>query len=193
MAFVDLVTDAPDAETRELFDQDFSQRGYVPNFTRAFAHRPGVYRAWRTLVTEVMSNMDERRYELATLAAARRLRSTYCMLAHGGLLAQKFFTSEEVAALARDADGAGLEPVDRAVMRLADAVAADATAVTREDVERLREYGLSDAEILDVVLAATVRCFFSKTLDALAIEPDDTYRSLDPALRDALAIGRPAP
>jgi uncharacterized peroxidase-related enzyme len=192
MAFVDLVTDAPDAETRELFDQDLAQRGYVPNFTRAFAHRPGVYRAWRTLVTEVMSNMDERRYELATLAAARRLRSTYCMLAHGSVLTQKFFTADEVTTIARDPEEAGLEPVDLAVMELADQVADDATAVTREDVERLRGLGLSDAEILDVVLAATVRCFFSKTLDALAVEPDATYDSLDPGLHDVLAIGRRA-
>jgi uncharacterized peroxidase-related enzyme len=190
MAFVDLVTDAPDDETRELFEQERAQRGYVPNLARAFALRPGVYQAWRRLVTEVMSNMDERRYELATLAAARRLRSTYCMLAHGSVLARKFFTGDEVAAIARD-DYDALEPVDRAVMELADRVAADATAVTREDVERLREHGLSDAEILDVVLAATIRCFFSKTLDALAVEPDDVYAALDPGLRDALVVGRP--
>jgi alkylhydroperoxidase family enzyme len=184
MAFVDLVTDAPDDETRALFDQELAQRGYVPNLARAFALRPGVYQAWRGLVTEVMSNMDERRYELATLAAARRLRSTYCMLAHGSVLARKFFTGDEVAAIARD-DYDALEPVDRAVMELADRVAADATAVTREDVERLREHGL------DVVLAATIRCFFSKTLDALAVEPDDVYAALDPGLRDALVVGRP--
>ena len=35
------------------------------------------------------------------------------------------------------------------------------------------------------------RCFFSKTLDALGIEPDASYSSLDPALRDALVMGRP--
>ena len=120
MAFVDLVTDAPDAETRELFDRDLAQRGYVPNYARAFAHRPGVYRAWRALVTEVISNMDERRYELATLAAARRLRSTYCMLAHGSLLAQKYFTAAEVASIVRDPEEAALEPIDLAVMELAD-------------------------------------------------------------------------
>jgi hypothetical protein len=32
--------------------------------------------------------MDLRRYELATLAAARRLRSSYCCLAHGRVLAE---------------------------------------------------------------------------------------------------------
>ena len=54
----------------------------------------------------------------------------------------------------------------------------------------LRSLGLSDTDILDVVLAAAVRCFFSKALDALGAEPDAKYAELDPDLRDALAVGR---
>jgi alkylhydroperoxidase family enzyme len=70
-------------------------------------------------------------------------------------------------------------------------VAGDATAVTRADVDRLRGAGLSDTEVLEVVLAAALRCFFSKTLDGLGVEPDADYAELDPGLRDVLAIGRP--
>ena len=54
--------------------------------------------------------MDSRRYELATLAAARRLRSTYCgerpasrvrgvtagVLAHGAVLADDFLEPDTV-------------------------------------------------------------------------------------------------
>jgi alkylhydroperoxidase family enzyme len=76
-------------------------------------------------------------------------------------------------------------------MDLADKVAADATAVTREDIDRLRVHGLSDAEIADVVLASALRCFYSKTLDGLGVEPDAAYRELPPVLRDALTVGRP--
>jgi hypothetical protein len=63
--------------------------------------------------------------------------------------------------------------------------------VTQVDVDRLRAHGLADEEIVSVALAAAARCFFSKTLDALGIEPDASYASLDPALRDALVVGRP--
>ena len=44
---------------------------------------PSVYAAWRQLNGAIKAGMDLRRYELATVAAARRLRSSYCMLAHG--------------------------------------------------------------------------------------------------------------
>ncbi len=50
-----------------------------------------------------------------------------------------------------------------AVMSPVDAVADDATAVAPADVDRLRQLGFRDDGILDVVLAAAVRCFFSKT------------------------------
>ena len=45
------------------------------NFERAFTPRPDVYRAWQQLNGAIKAEMDPRRYELATLAAAR---STTC-------------------------------------------------------------------------------------------------------------------
>jgi alkylhydroperoxidase family enzyme len=160
--------------------------GDAPNLERAFASRPDVYAAWRQLVTAVVSASDERRYELATLAAARRLRSSYCSLAHGKVLAEKFYDFESVPSLPD-----GLDEADRAVMAFAEKVVADATAITAADVEELRGHGLSDEEIFDVVLAATIRCFFSKTLDAVGVQPDAAFAELDPAFREPLTVGRP--
>jgi alkylhydroperoxidase family enzyme len=160
--------------------------GEGTNMERAFALRPEVYAAWRELVTAVKDSSDERRYELATLAAARRLRSSYCSLAHGKVLAEKFYDFESVPTLPDGLDGA-----DRAIMAFAEQVVADATTVTQEDIEELRAHGLSDSEIFDVVLAATIRCFFSKTLDALGVQPDAEFAELDPAFREALIGGRP--
>ena len=54
-----------------------------------------------------------------------------------------------------------------------------------------RGFGLFDVEILDVVLACTARSFFSKTLDALGVIPDEAYREYKPDLLKVLALGRP--
>jgi alkylhydroperoxidase family enzyme len=159
------------------------------NMELAFAERPDVYAAWGQLLGAIKANMDLRRYELATLAAARRLRSSYCSLAHGKVLLEDF--GEPVREIALDHRTAGLDKVDVAVMDLAERVADDATSIGDADLQRLRDLGLSDAEIMDVVLAAAVRCFFSKTLDALGVLPDAFYRELDPELREALVVGRP--
>jgi uncharacterized peroxidase-related enzyme len=191
MAFIELVREDNAGDATDLLEADRAFRGYLPNYTRAFAHRPDVYRAWRALIGAVTANMDDRRYELATLAAARRLRSSYCSLAHGKVLADRFLTEADVEALARGAVPEALDELDQAVVDLADKVAADATAVTEADVDRLRAHGPTDAEILDVVLAAAARCFYSKTLDALGVEPDAAYNAMAPPLRDALTVGRP--
>jgi alkylhydroperoxidase family enzyme len=156
------------------------------NMERLFLLRPEAYAAWRQLVTAVKATSDERRYELATLAAARRLRSSYCSLAHGKVLAERFYDFESVPGLPY-----GLDDADRAIMAFAEKVVADATAITEADVEELRGHGLDDGEIFDVVLAATIRCFFSKTLDALGVQPDPEFAELDPAFREALTVGRP--
>jgi uncharacterized peroxidase-related enzyme len=191
MTFIDTVpgADATGA-VAEMYAVDREIFGRLPNFTKAFSSRPEVYAAWRQLNGAIKANMDLRRYELATVAAARRLRSSYCMLAHGSVLMDKFLEPDAVRALVEDPRAAGLEPVDVAVMDLADKVALDATSVAQEDVERLRSFGLTDAEILDVVLAAAARCFFSKTLDAIGAEPDASYSELEPAVRDTLTVGR---
>jgi len=161
--------------------------GDAPNSTRAFAARPAVLAAWQELNGAIKeSGGDLRRYELATLAAARRLRSSYCCLAHGKVLAEQFYDFAAVPALP-----AGLDETDAAIMELADKVVVDATSVTEADWDKLRALGLEDAQIMDVVLAAAARCFFSKTLDALGVQPDASFRELDPAFRDAMTVGRP--
>jgi len=164
--------------------------GDVPtNFERAFETRPEVYAAWQGLNGAIKAGMDLRRYELATLAASLRLRSSYCCLAHGSVLIERF--DEPVARIVTDREGAGLDQTDLAVMRLAERVADEATSITDADLQPLRDLGLTDTDIMDVVLAAAARCFFSKTLDALGVRPDAKYAQLEPEVREALVVGRP--
>ena len=192
MTFIETVPEGDaSGELTRIYETDREIFGHLPNLTRAFSQRPDVYAAWRQLNGAIKANMDLRRYELATVAAARRLRSSYCTLAHGSVLMDKFVAPDALAAIVADHRAAGLEPVDVAVMDLADKVAQDATAVTQADVDALRAHGLSDAEIFDVIAAAAARCFFSKVLDAVGARADARYAELDAPLRETLTVGRP--
>ncbi len=192
MAFIEpLPDDRLDDRVRELYEADKERFGFVPNFTRTFARRPQVYQAWKQLNGAIQQSMGVRRYELATLAAARRLHSSYCMLAHGKVLADRFLGPDVLRQVVADHRTAGLDPVDVAVMDLAEKVAGDATSISETDLASLRDLGLSDDEIFDVVLAAGARAFFSKTLDALGLQADAEYTEIEPKLREALTVGRP--
>jgi alkylhydroperoxidase family enzyme len=159
------------------------------NFQRAFAERPEILEAWVQLNSAIKARMDLRRYELVTLAAARRLRSSYCCLAHGTVFMEHF--DEPLIEIARDHRNANLSEIDVAVMDLSERVVDDATSIGDSDTRRLRELGLSQGEIMDVVLAAAARCFFSKALDALGVRADASYAGLQPELREVLVVGRP--
>ncbi|MEV4266076.1 carboxymuconolactone decarboxylase family protein [Kribbella sp. NPDC049584] len=182
MAFIDTPKEP------EFFDANRAPAGHVPNFVQTFAARPAVYDAWKQLNGAIKESMDLRRYELATLAAATALKSSYCSLAHGQVLADKFYTAEEVAALVDEPPN---NPVDEAVMAFARKVALGADAVTQADVDGLKALGLTDADVLDVALAAAARAFFSKTLDATGTQPDSVFNNLPDTLRTALTVGRP--
>lgn len=191
MAFIEPIREE-DAEgaTAEMYAADLDEDGYVANSTKAFGHRPAVFAAWRQLGSTIGGSMDRRRYELATVAAARVLRSSYCSLAHGKVLAEQFLGAERTIALATGAVDA-LDPLDAEIVRFATLVTREPASVTASDMERLRALGLSDEEILDVVLAVAARCFFSTVLEALGVQADPAYRALDPELRAALTVGRP--
>jgi uncharacterized peroxidase-related enzyme len=179
-------------QTGQMYDADREALGYVANYTKVFALSPAVYSAWQQLNAAIKEDMDTRRYELATLAAARRLRSSYCALAHGKVLRDRFYDADTVQAIATDHHDAGLDSADIALINFAESVTTDATAIKAADIDELRDHGLSDTEIFQVVLTAAARCFFSTVLDAVGTEPDSQYRtSIEPELQLALTFGRP--
>jgi alkylhydroperoxidase family enzyme len=90
VTFIETVPeDDATAAVEEMYEAVRGSYGHVTNFAAAFSLRPEVLGAWMKLNGAIKANMDMRRYELATLAAARRLRSSYCCLAHGTVLLEQ--------------------------------------------------------------------------------------------------------
>ncbi|GMR11396.1 MAG: hypothetical protein BMS9Abin28_2227 [Anaerolineae bacterium] len=115
------------------------------------------------------------------------------MLAHGAVLRKNVFGHEQLVAIVKDFRNAGLPADEVAVMALAQKVSIRANDVSQDDIEELRMHGLSDEEIMDVVLTAAARSFFSRTLDALGARPDEVYKELEPELVEVLTVGRAYP
>ena len=189
------ITPVPESEsTDDLADYYRKQRtawGFLPNYAGAFSTRPDVAQAWNLLNSTIRDGMDRRRFELATIAAARALGSTYCTAAHSKFLRDVCGDEESLRAIAADPSGAGLEAQDRAVYEFAAKVATDAASVVQADVDRLRETGLSDADVADVVYAASARSFFTRVLDGLGAQLDtQTADALPAELLHSMIVGR---
>ena len=88
-----------------------------------------------------------------------------------------------------------LASVFAAVAAFAARAVLHADEMTAADVDTLREHGLDDAEVFDVVLAATARVFWSRTNDAIGYTPSAAYLGKSLALLGeplfaALMVGR---
>ncbi len=77
-------------------------------------------------------------------------------------------------------------------MDLAEKVARDAGSVTVGDIEAIRECGLVDAEILDVVLVAARTLLLQQDTGRTRRRAGQSvYLSMEPTLRSQLTVGRP--
>jgi uncharacterized peroxidase-related enzyme len=190
--FIDVVPER--AATGPLADYYRQQRaawGFLPNYAAAFSPRPAVAQAWNTLNATIRDGMDRRQFEIATIAAARALHSTYCTAAHSKFLRDVCADEATMLSIATQPSGAGLSAQDRAVYEFAAKVASDAASIEQVDVDRLRAVGLTDADIADVVFAAAARSFFTRVLDGLGAQLDvETAQTFSPDIRQAMIVGR---
>lgn len=176
----------------EYYEAQRAMWGFLPNYAAPFSHRPEVGKAWQALNLAIRGGMDRRRYEIATIAASRARRSTYCTTAHSMFLRDVCGDEAAMRSINDQPDGAGLDEPDRAVYEFATAVATDAAGIQEPDVDRVRAVGLSDADIADVVFAAAARCFFTAVLDGAGAQLDpETAAAFPPDQIEGMVVGRP--
>jgi uncharacterized peroxidase-related enzyme len=193
--FIDVVTEeSATGAAAEYYAGQRAAWGFLPEYVYAFGNRPDVAAAWNTLNGAIRSGMDRRQFELATIAAARALRSTACTVAHSKFLRDVCADEATLQLIAQDPDGGALEPRDRAIYQFAAKVATNAASIEQADVDALRDLGLVDADIVSVVYAAGARAFFTRVLDGLGVQVDpQTAQTFDDGLLASMIVGRPVP
>ncbi|ALV44925.1 carboxymuconolactone decarboxylase [Arthrobacter alpinus] len=195
MSIVDIVQ--PELATglrADIYGSDAHALGYVPSHSLVMGLRPEAYAAWRALQQAIAGSLGQRRYELVTLAAAQALGSRACLLAHVNK-SLGFMGEEQLVLLMRNYHDAGLSASEVAMMDFAAKLSTNAASMDDADSVPLRRAGFSDTEIVDVTLAAAARNYFSKALQALAVEVD-VPPGLSPAMllavNETLAVQEPA-
>lgn len=169
------------------YADDLDDQGSVAAHTKAMCLNPEALLAWEQLMRAITSQMDRRRYELVTLAAARGARSQHCRLAHGRV-SLRYFDETQLVRVAGDHRDADLTPAEVVMMDFAERVSRDAADMTDDDSLALRVAGFSDREIVDIALAAAARNYYSRAIQALAV-PVEPPLDMSRRLRDALVTG----
>lgn len=173
-------------QVRELYDRFIKEFGYIPHHKSIFSLRPDVLASWLQTSRSIRSHLRLRHYELVTLAASAAIGCKYCILAHGAVLSRNGFGEDQLVAIVRDFHQAGLGPVEVHMMDFARKFSTQPRSVTSNDIQELRNDGLSDAEITDVALVAAERNFYSRIFEALGVEPDPQLKDRVPALWESV-------
>jgi uncharacterized peroxidase-related enzyme len=191
MAFINTVPPCEaDGEVLAMYEHFQGKYDYVPNYAKVFSHRPEVMQLWSNLLYGVRRNMDKRRFELVTVAAAMAVKSTYCSLAHGAALTE-YFGIQDLLAILQGTENGPLDDAERIMMKFAGNIARNAAGITFEEVEELKVHGFQDAEIFDIAAVATARTFFAQLCEGLGAIGDHAFFNMDPRLRRVLSVGRP--
>jgi alkylhydroperoxidase family enzyme len=180
-------------DLRDFYDRGLANGVALP-ILEAWSLRPDVLEAWHALLLAIRSQMDERRYALVTTVAASRVKCTVCTLS-SGVNSTKFFTVDQIRELACGDDLSDLDPVDQAIAAFAERVALNAEEMTADEVEALRDLGLTDEEIFDIVLTVSYRLGWSTANDAIGYEPSEPFlertgSQLGEDVAQALMVGR---
>lgn len=192
MSFIE-TTPVADATgiVKELYEEQSSGSGLVPNYSKVYCHNPALMTAWAGLLKELRTGLERRPFLLVNLAAARAINSSYCSLAFGRKLMETGISESQLLDILANKASAHISKEEAAMMRLARKAAMDPSGVIDEDYAELRVLAVSDSEIFHVIATASARVFFASVGDALGVQPDSPYLELNPQLRKALVTGRP--
>lgn len=185
MSIIAVTSEAEAADAvSEFYEGDIREQGYVASHTKAMSVNPEALAAWKDLMRALVGPMGKRRFELVTLAASLGVKSPHCRLAHGRK-SLPLFGEAELIRIARDYHEAGLSEAEVAMMEFAEKVSRASDTMTDADSLRLRDLGFSDREIVDIALTAAARNYYSRAIQALAVDVDE-FPELSEDLRAAL-------
>jgi uncharacterized peroxidase-related enzyme len=92
--------------------------------------------------------------------------------------------------IARDYHRAGLDKTDEAMLEYAEKMTLQPSEVDENDVQRLRDAGWTDAEILDIAALTSYRNFITRIADALGVELTEDYKNLRRDYLQSLMVGK---
>ena len=179
-------------ESERAFAEDREDDGYVHNYTRLWAWRPGLWNSFQALRDELTgaTALTERERALLVAAAVSQHGDSYCSFPWGTRLAA-LSDDETAARVLAQSPAPALTEREVALAEWARKVVRDPNATTAEDVAQLREVGLGDREIFEATAWVAFRLAVSTVNDALGAAPDRQLVDAAPeAVRGAVTYGR---
>ncbi|MEX2529545.1 MAG: peroxidase-related enzyme [Gemmatimonadota bacterium] len=160
----------------EAYRQVVAQRGKVSRIMAIHSLAPKAMAAHLDLYMKIMfekGGLSRAEREMIAVAVSVENGCRYCTVHHAAALAAWWKDAERVERLRRAPDTAELSPREKRITEYALQLTRAPTEVSEEDVARLREVGLSEAEILQANLVTSYFNFVNRVAEGLGVEPTE--------------------
>ena len=165
-------------DIRKLFAKAEANIGFVPNVFRAYAWRPDRFRAWFAhyrQLHEPTEHLSQAEREMIAVAVSMANGCLYCLVAHGDALRQALGDRVLADRIIFDFRRAGLPPKQHAMLEYAVKITKAPLDCDESDLDRLRDAGLTDEEVWDVIEIASMYNFTNRMAMATGQMPNEEY------------------
>jgi uncharacterized peroxidase-related enzyme len=162
----------------KLFEKASGRLGFVPNVLRVYALRPRHLELWNAFYDDLMrgeSGLTKPQREMIAVVVSTVNRCHYCMVSHAAALRKLTGDPVLVEQLRTNYKYAELEPRERAMLDFAVKLTEQSSLCSENDVERLREAGWSDEDIMDITQVAAMFNFTNRLASGLGWVPNDEF------------------
>src|SRR5579883_2966889 len=143
-----------DADIQAVYQKCREKLGLVPNVLRAYSFHPQKLRNFMTMYNELMlgdSKLSKLEREMVAVVVSSANRCYYCLVAHGQAVRKLSGDTELGEMMALNYRVAKLSPRQRAMLDFAWELTTKPAMVGEGDRASLRQAGLSEEEIFDLV------------------------------------------
>ena len=162
-------------EIKEIFDEIQGMFGSVPNGIRLWSASPEALKGQWNHIKQRMSK-DKENQKLHTIIrylVSDESNCKYCVGFNGGMLMNMYGVSQdELTAMKDDPSSAPLDSKNKALLVFAMKAIKDADAVNSEDINALKDLGINETEIFDIVHAASHMLVVDTLFKTFKVEQD---------------------
>ena len=173
-----------DESIRPIIEQSKRQKGYLEHWINVLALNPDTLKRcvayFESLFNPNKGGLSPSERELIAVVVSAENGCVYCETHHTKGLAHELNDPIRARRIALGYDHVpDLNPRERAFADLATKITHDPKSVTEEDINNLRNLGLDDSEILNVIEIAAFFNYTNRVGIALNNSPEDQLFQLD--------------
>jgi len=174
-----MVDPLPEA-TQKYFDICQEKLGMIPNVLQAYAFDIEKLNSFTAMYNDLLlgaSGLSKLEREMIAVAVSSENKCHYCLVAHGAAVRSLSGNPALGEALVMNYKVAPVDARQMAMLDFAVKMTRESGAISEADRQGLRDHGLSDRDIFDVISVAAFFNMTNRVASGTSMRPNDAYHA----------------